>query len=88
MTIGITISLAGNPRMKAINITPSKPIVLANGSKAFVHIFKSVLLPTVILAISHIIRPAGADIRMALFKTKIVLSNIDLIITFVIWGFL
>ena len=88
MIMGITISLAGKPSIKAIRITPSRPIVLAKGSKAFVHIFKMVLSPIVILAISQIIRPAGADIRIALFKTNNVLSNIDLIITFVIWGFL
>ena len=31
--IGITISLAGNPSMNAINITPSKPNSFAKGSK-------------------------------------------------------
>ena len=33
--IGITISFAGNPRMKARRITPSSPISRANGSKKF-----------------------------------------------------
>ena len=33
MMIGMTISLAGNPRIKAIRITPSNPISCANGSK-------------------------------------------------------
>jgi hypothetical protein len=34
--IGITISFAGNPKINAINITPSRPIVLANGSRKFI----------------------------------------------------
>ena len=32
---GMTISFAGNPSINAINITPSNPIILANGSKKF-----------------------------------------------------
>ena len=34
--IGITISFAGNPKINAINITPSSPNKLANGSKKLV----------------------------------------------------
>lgn len=86
--IGITISLAGKPRMKAMIITPSNPIDLAKGSKVLVQILKRLLSPIIIFAISQITSPAGADITIALRRTNIVLSSIDLIITFPIWGFL
>ena len=33
--MGITISLAGNPNIKATNMIPSKPKILANGSRKF-----------------------------------------------------
>ena len=35
--IGITISLAGNPKIKAINIVPSRPNTYAIGSKKLVN---------------------------------------------------
>lgn len=84
--IGMTISLAGNPKIKAIKITPSKPIALANGSKALEQMCKILLSPIFILAINQIIKPAGAEIHIALFRTNKVRSNIDLIITFPICG--
>ena len=33
--MGITISFAGNPRIKATNMTPSSPKIFANGSRKF-----------------------------------------------------
>ena len=44
--IGITISLAGNPNIKANKITPSNPISLANGSRKFAQCIKMLKLST------------------------------------------
>lgn len=84
--IGMTISLAGNPKIKAINITPSKPNKDAKGFKKSAHIFKILTFPIWIFAIHQIIRPAGAATKMALPKTNKVLSKMERTITFPIWG--
>lgn len=86
--IGMTISFAGNPKKKAINITPSIPIIFPNGSRKLVHILSIDVSPMYIFANNHMISPAGILTNTALFKTNNVLSNIDLIITFVICGLL
>lgn len=86
--IGITISFAGKPRIKAINITPSSPIIFANGSKNVETYVKMLASPTVIFAINHIIKPAGAATAAALPKTNSVRSKIERTITFPTCGFL
>ena len=82
IAIGITISLAGNPKINAMRRIPSRPISLANGSRKFAQIFKTLKLPILTFAKIHIIRPAGAATATALPRTNIVLSKIDLTITF------
>lgn len=86
--IGMTISFAGSASKKAISITPSNPIVLANGSRKFVHKFKIEVSLILMLASTHIIRPAGADMTMALFKIDRLLLDIDFTIVLKIWGLL
>lgn len=81
MMIGITISLAGNPRMNAIRITPSSPIKRANGSRKSEQMASGVVSPTRRFAISQISIPAGIAVITALPRTKAVLSKIDRIIT-------
>ena len=84
--IGITISLAGKPRINAIRITPSSPISLANGSRNSAQAFNRLVSPHFILATSHISSPAGAATAAALPSTNRVRSKIDRTITFPISG--
>ena len=74
--------------MKANNITPSSPINFANGSKKLEQYPSMFVGPINILDINHINSPAGAATTTALPNTNKVLSNIDLIITWPICGFL
>lgn len=85
---GITISFAGKPRINAIRITPSRPMSFPKGSRKFEQCVNMLMLPIVMFAISHIIRPAGAATLIALPRTNNVRSNSDLIIILPIWGFL
>ena len=85
-TIGITISFAGKPSINAISITPSRPMSLAAGSRKSDAISKRLSPPTVILAASHMIAPAGAATAAARPSTNSVRSNTDLIITLPICG--
>lgn len=87
ITIGITISFAGNPSINAIKITPSSPIRRANGSRKSEHILRILASPTVIFAARYIIIPAGAATAAARPRTKSVLSNTDRTITLPICGF-
>lgn len=80
--IGITISFAGKPRIKASRITPSIPKSFANGSKKPEQCASSVISPIQILAMSHMTRPAGAATDTARPRTKSVLSNIERTMTF------
>ncbi len=73
--MGTTISFAGKPSIKAISITPSKPIILAAGSKKSVQTVRSEYPSTVIFAINQIIAPAGAATAAARLNTNSVLSN-------------
>lgn len=82
--IGMTISFAGKPRIKAIKITPSRPSSEAKGSRKLEQMKSNVSPLTVTLAINQITRPAGAATVMALPSTKRVLSKIERIITLVI----
>lgn len=84
--IGITISFAGHPKIKANRITPSSPISMANGSKKLEDISINVAPSTLILAINQITKPAGVATFIALARTNSVLSNIDLTITLPICG--
>lgn len=86
--IGITISLAGNPNIKAINITPSKPNIFAKGSKKLEMWFNMLTSEIITFDSIHNIMPAGAATITALPKTKSVLSNIERIITLPNCGFL
>ena len=74
--------------MNASNITPSSPIRFANGFKKVEVCIKIEVLLICILAIIQINSPAGIAIITALPSTNKVLSNIDLIITLPICGFL
>ena len=84
--IGMTISLAGNPRIKAIRMTPSIPSSLPNGSRKLVQWASRVISPTVIFAISQIKSPAGAATMTALPRTNSVRSKTERTITLPIWG--
>lgn len=88
IAMGITISLAGNPNIKENNITPSNPNSLANGSKKLEIILNIDIFSTYVFDNIHIISPIGAAMAIALPRTYNVLSNIDLIITLPICGFL
>ena len=79
--IGTTISFAGNPRIKANNITPSIPKNLPNGSKKFEQCDNNVASAIVTFAITQIRNPAGIAIIIALLNTNNVRSQIDLMIT-------
>ena len=80
--IGKTISLAGNPNIKAVTITPSNPINKPNGFKKFDNIFIIFLPPISILVNSQISSPVGAAIITALPSIFKVLSTKDLTNTF------
>ena len=84
--IGITISLAGSAKINAINMTPSKPITRANGSKNSVHNSNKLVSPIMMLAIAQITIPAGAATAIARPKTNNVLSKTERIITLPICG--
>ena len=86
--IGNTISFAGIPSINAVSIYPSNPINRANGSKKFAIYVRILISPMFIFANNHITRPAGAATATALPSTNKVLSNIDLISTCPICGFL
>ena len=84
--MGITISLAGSPNIKANKITPSSPKSVAKGFKKFAQWLKTELLPIDIFAIIQIISPAGAATETLRPKTKSVLSKIERIKSFNICG--
>ena len=86
IAIGITISLAGKPSIKAVNITPSNPISLAKGSKKSVIYLSNETSETFIFASNHITIPAGKATTTALPSTYKVLSNIERTIVFPIFG--
>lgn len=86
MIIGITISLAGNPSMNAMRITPSSPRSLANGSRKPQQCVSRLTPPASTLASSHMTSPAGAATTTARPRTNNVLSNIERTITFPICG--
>ena len=77
IAIGITISFAGNPNIKAINIIPSSPMRRAKGSRKFAQYFNKVTSPTVTFANIQITNPAGAATAAARPKTKSVLSQME-----------
>lgn len=83
---GSTISLAGEPRIKAMSIVPSMPKKRAAGSRKSVHKERSEDPPTVIFARHQIISPAGAAITTARPRTKRVLSKTERTITLPICG--
>ena len=86
--IGKTISFAGIPKINAIKIYPSNPIILAKGSRKLAICERIDKLPIVIFANNHIIIPKGAATAIALPSTNKVLSKIDLVIICIICGFL
>ena len=86
--IGITISLAGMPRINAIKITPSNPKRRAKGSRNRAHNASNELSPIKLFAISQMIRPAGIAATTALPSTNIVLSKTERISTLPICGIL
>ena len=74
--------------MKENNITPSNPNNFANGSKKLEIILNMDVSPIYVLDNNHIISPIGAATTIALPRIYNFLSNMDLIITFPILGFL
>ena len=76
--IGKTISFAGNPKINAMRITPSRPINFANGSRKFDTCNNKLMLLICMFANSQMINPAGAATETALPKIYIVLSKSDL----------
>mgnify|MGYP004473438409 CR=1 FL=1 len=86
--MGKTISLAGNPNIKAINITPSSPMRLAKGSRKFATTERIVLSPICTFAKIHISKPQGTDDTQALASTNTVRSKIERTRTLVNCGFL
>lgn len=74
--------------MKAVKIYPSSPISCPNGFKKLATYVSRFISPINIFDISHITIPAGAATAKALPSTNMVLSNIDLVITLIICGFL
>lgn len=86
IAIGITISLAGNPRINAASKTPSNPIILAIGSRKSVICFKIEISEIVILAKSHITIPVGNATKAARPKTNNVLSKTERTIVLPILG--
>ena len=69
-------------------MVPSKPNNFPNGSKKVAQCDNNVASPAVTFAKIQIMNPAGAATITALPKTKMVLSNKDLTITFPICGLL
>ena len=55
MIIGSTISFAGNPKINAVNITPSRPKISPNSFKKLAIMFIIAVSFIVILVKSHII---------------------------------
>lgn len=80
--IGITISFAGKPRIKARRIMPSRPMILPTGSRKFAIVIRIEVSFTEQFARIQIRSPAGAAVIHALPSTKMVLSNIERTITF------
>lgn len=74
---GITISLAGRPRMKDIRITPSKPMRAAKGSRAEAQRFRRLIPFRRRLAMSQISIPAGMAAVIARPKTNRVRSGME-----------
>ena len=79
---GITISLAGKPRINAMRITPSSPMRRAKGSRKSAPMRRSVTSPTVTFARIQITRPAGAATAAERASTKRVRSKIERTRTF------
>ena len=77
MMMGSTISLAGNPRMKAMRITPSSPISRAKGSRKPAQCESRLAPEMVRFAISQITSPAGAAMAAARPSTKSVRSSTE-----------
>ena len=80
--MGITISFAGIPKINAVKIYPSNPIILAKGSRKFEIIFKIDNPFILILAKSQITRPAGIATSIALNSINKHLSKIERTIIF------
>ena len=72
--------------MKAIRITPSRPMSLAKGSRNAEQWARRLKSPTYTLAMIQISRPAGAATTMARPRTKRVRSKIERTITLPICG--
>lgn len=70
MIMGITISFAGIPRIKASKMVPSRPKSRAKGSKHADIRVRSVWPPAMVFAISQISSPAGMAAVTALVSTS------------------
>ena len=84
--MGITVSFAGKPNIKASSIAPSSPIILPMGSSAAAQMLKMLAPFTFIFAASQIISPAGAATAAARPKTNSVRSKTERTITLPICG--
>ena len=84
--MGMTISLAGVPSIKAISITPSSPNMDAKGWRKREHTFSMHSPLYDIFDISHMTRPAGTATATALPNTKSVLSATERMMMSPIFG--
>lgn len=75
--MGMTISLAGSPRMNASRMMPSKPRYQANGSRNRAMCCKRLASEITMLAKSQITAPAGAAMMTARLRTNKVRSMIE-----------
>ena len=79
--IGRAISFAGRERTNPERIFPSRPKILAKGSRKSAQILRIEASPTYMFAESHKISPHGIAVTTALASTKRVLSNTERVIT-------
>ena len=77
MMMGMTISLAGKPKIKAIRIMPSSPMIRAKGSRNSAQKWRRLSPLTGIFAISQMTTPAGAATAAAQHKQGSVKNRAD-----------
>ena len=75
--MGMTISLAGKPRRKAMRITPSSPMSLANGSRKEAHQESRLVSRMCRLAMHQMRNPAGTATAAARPSTNRVRSKTE-----------
>ena len=81
ITMGITISFAGSPKIKAARTAPSSPSSVPAGSKKDTICCRTLTEPIFTFASSQIKRPAGAATAAARARTNSVRSKTERTIT-------